>query len=412
MDFDKNIKVAMLDNGLTVVGEQMSNVASGAFSILVPIGSAYDDANILGASNVLAEMFNKGGGKYEKKKLSDELEAIGLQNSHTAGTETSTYSGALFGENLEKIFHIYSEILLTPHLNENDLTNVKELTLQELKYIEDNPLSKARREFLKNFYPGVFGRPTSGTEEGIKNLSTANLLSFYKQNFLPSNSIIAVAGKFDWEKIVQTIKTCFSSWTGQKPLLFPEPLSKTDKNIHIQQDASQLQIFLGYPGVAIDHPDNYVAAVAVGILSGGMHGRLFVEVREKRGLVYSVSASRSAQKGRAATIIYAGTTPEKGQETLDVILNELHKLQDGVTEEELQRAKADIKSKLILSSESSYNRANSMVSDFWNFGKVRTIESIKQGIDAVTNEDLKRHLREYPVMAKILVTLGNAKLKL
>jgi predicted Zn-dependent peptidase len=409
---NKDIEIAVLDNGLTIIGEQMPNVASGAFSILIPIGSAYDDDNIAGASNVLAEMFNKGGGIYEKKKLSDELEALGVQNNHSAGTEISTYSGALLGENLEKMFRIYSEILLAPHLNENDLTNVKELTLQELKYIEDNPSGKAKREFVRQFYPGVFGRPTSGTEDGIKNLSSANLRNFYERNFLPSNSIIAVAGKFDWKKTVETIKDSFSSWTGQKTLLQPEPLSETDKNVHIQQDTSQLQIFLGYPSVDINHPDNYVATVAVGILSGGMHGRLFIEVREKRGLVYTVSASRIGNKGRAANIVYAGTTPERGQETLDVILGELDKLKAGVTEDELQRAKADIKSRLVLSSESSYNRANSIAADFWNFGKVRSIESIKQGIDAVTNEDIKRHLCEYPVVAKTLVTLGNAKLKM
>ena len=405
-------KTAKLQNGLTVVGEKMPNVNSAAFAFLVPIGAAYDDAQIFGASNILADMFNRGGGKYDSRALSDAFEALGADRSHNSGIETSAYSGVLLGENLHKIFPIYSDILLNPHFKEEDLANVKELAMQELKYVEDNPSSKVMREFYKHFYPGVFGNPIIGTEEGIRNLDAGKLRGFYGGHFVPKGSVIAVSGKFDWDNVLSVIENCFGGWKGEKELLTPQPLRTADQNIHVEQDTNQSQIVLGYPSVAIDHPDFYVAKVAAGVLSGGMCGRLFIEVREKRGLVYSVYASHGGRKGQGSVIVYAGTTPERGQETLDVILAELNKLSQGVTDEELSRAKADIKSKLVLQNESSHSRATAIAADWWNLGTIRSTEEMKRAIDAVSNEDVMRHLHEFPVTARTLVTLGKNKLKM
>ncbi len=409
---NNNIKTATLENGITILGEEINTINSGAFSILVPIGSAYDIEQNLGITNILCGMFEKGGGLYDKQKLSNILESIGAQYSNDAGLEYSSFTGALLGENLEQILQIYANILLAPHLNQDDLENIKLLALQELRHIEDNPSTKAHREFFKNFYPGVFGRSITGTEDGIKSISRELLLEFHKNHFLPQGTIIAIAGKFNWNEIVDSISTNFKNWSGDKQILTPEKFTADNKNIHIEQDANQLQIFLGFPNVDITHPDTYIASVINGVLSGGMHGRLFVEVREKRGLVYTVSSSYSSNVGRGATIIYAGTTPEKGQETLDVILTELDKLKDGATDEELERAKADLKSRIVLACESSYNRANSIVLDFWRLKNVRSIEYIKQQIDAVTNDEIKRFLNENRTEPKTLLTLGKVGLKM
>jgi predicted Zn-dependent peptidase len=152
--------------------------------------------------------------------------------------------------------------------------------------------------------------------------------------------------------------------------------------------------------------------MAVGILSGGMAGRLFIEVREKRGLVYRVSASHSAARKRAAIICYAGTTTDRADETLQVMVNELRNLSKGVSEEELQRAKADLKSRIIMSSESSSARAGAIISDYWNLDRVRSLEEIKASIDKVSSQDIERHLNEFPVKPITLVTLGQKGLSI
>ncbi|MCB0323988.1 MAG: insulinase family protein [Bdellovibrionales bacterium] len=180
----------------------------------------------------------------------------------------------------------------------------------------------------------------------------------------------------------------------------------------MERDTSQVQIALAFPSVAIEHPDYYTARVAVGVLSGGMAGRLFVEVREKRGLVYRVSASHSAARGRAAVFASAGTTPENAEETLAVMLRELRNMKEGASDEELKRAKADLKSRLIMQSELSSVRASAMVNDWWNLKRLRTLEEIKAAIDKVTSADISRHFEEHPFEPATLVTLGPKALSL
>ncbi len=370
----ETIRSHKLDNGLTLVGQGLPGVASGAFSILVPVGASRDDEGFEGSATLLSEMFHKGAGPWNSKELSEEFEAIGAHRGHSAGIEASVFSGSLLGENLIKVLEMYKTVLLEPRFPEEELLSVKSVALQELYALEDEPSSKVMVELAKQFYPGVFGRSHYGTIEGVNAVTIDSLRDYYKRHFMPNNAVIGVAGKFDWNEIKDTVSNCFSNWQGGKDRLQPGPLGKENKNHHIEQDTSQLQIALAYPSVDYAHPDYYKARVAVGVLSGGMSGRLFIEVREKRGLVYRVSASHSGSIGRAAIICFAGTTPENGQETLDVMLAELKKLKDGVSEEELQRAKADLKSRVIIQGEFSNARASSICNDWWNLGRVRTLE--------------------------------------
>jgi predicted Zn-dependent peptidase len=142
-----------------------------------------------------------------------------------------------------------------------------------------------------------------------------------------------------------------------------------------------------------------------------MAGRLFVEVREKRGLVYRVGSSHNASRGRAGVFASAGTTPENAEETLAVMLSEIRGLSSGASDDELQRAKADLKSRLIIQSESSSSRASTLINDWWNLKRVRTLEEIRQGIDAVTSADIEKYYQEVPVSPITLVTLGTKSLE-
>jgi len=408
----QEFQIHQLGNGITLVGEEMDSVSSAAFSILVPMGAASDPQGFEGSATVLAEMYNKGAGSWNSKELSAAFEEIGVQRNHSAGIEVSVFSGAMLGENLTKAMDLYSKVLLEPRLPENELESVRQLAFQDLKALEDEPASKAMSELAKIFYPSPFGRSQLGTEEGIAAITIDSLKEYYSANFLPSDVIISVAGKFDWDELLKVVEDRYGGWSGAKDRLDVPPIDTEDKVHHIERDTSQLQIALAYPSVPIDHKDYYTARVAVGVLSGGMAGRLFVEVREKRGLVYRVSASQSAARGRAAVFASAGTTPENGEETLMVMIKELQNLKEGVSEEELNRAKADIKTRLIMQTELSSMRAAAAINDWWNIGRLRATDEIKEGIDAVTSDDIVRHSVEYPVSSVSLVTLGSKALEL
>jgi len=401
-----------LANGITIVGEPMPGVSSAALSVLIPVGAAVDPEGFEGSANILAEMMHRGAGPYDNRALSQEYEKLGTQAGHSAGVELSSISTTLLGENLPRAIELVGHTIRRPRLPEEELENVVQLALQELKSLEDEPSSKVMVELSKDLYAPPFGKNSMGTVEGLQNITIDSIRDFYQKQFVPTKLMIGVAGNFDWSQVIQSLEKELGDWQGEKTLVQPKALKKVDSSRHLHKETSQLQIALAYPSVAIDHPDYYVARVGVGILSGGMAGRLFIEVREKRGLVYRVSASHSGSINRAAIFCYAGTTTERADETLQVMVEELRKLSKGVSKEELQRSKADLKSRIVLSSESSSSRAGSIVSDIWNLGRVRTLDEIKQAIDNVTGDHLERHLNEYTVSPITLMTLGQKGLEI
>lgn len=409
---NSSFKIHRLKNGLTIVGELMDYVSSAAVAFLVPAGAATDPETEIGSAAALGEMLQKGAGGLSSRQLSEAFENIGALNGHSSGIEVSVLSGALLGENVIKLLEIYAKILRSPLLPEDELASVKSLLLQEIRGIEDEPAAKVMVELARRFYPEPYGRPQHGTEQGISNLSIGSLRSYFSKSFGPDRAILGVAGRFDWDGVVEAAEMLFGDWQGQTIALAPKPLSRTSSATHIAKDTSQLQVALAIPSVAVDHLDYYIARVVTGILSGGMSGRLFIEVREKLGLVYRVSASHSAAKGRAAIFVYAGTTPENGEQTLTVINRELLKLKDGVTADELVRAKNDLKARLIMQGESTSVRASALVNDWWNLKRIRPLDEIKSAIDAVSDSDIRSYAEKHPPSPITLVTLGSKELPL
>ena len=400
------------ENGLSIFGEQVEQASAAAFSLLVPMGVVHDPADKLGSTSVLLEMMQKGAGAWDSRGLSQEYENLGAQLLHHVGTETSHFRSAVLGENLPKLLRITAEVILNPHLPETELDNVRALGLQNLMAIEDEPSVKANIELSKEFYPDPFGRYSLGTIEGVKNITRDSLKAHYQKYIVPEKTIIGVAGKFDWEQVVSTLTESFADWKGSASVVERQKLREENHYQHLEKETSQVQIALAYPSVSYGHPDYYVAKVATGVLSGGMSGRLFIEVREKRGLVYRVAANHSAMPGFGGVFAFAGTTPENAQQTLDVILVELRKMKEGVKEEELARAKADLKSRLVMQGEITAIRAAGLLADWWNLGRIRPLEEIKQGIDQVSNQDIIRHANDFPIRAVTLVSLGPKKISL
>lgn len=407
-----NFKVHTLKNGLTIVGELMDFVSSAAVSILIPAGAATDPADKIGSSAALVEMLQKGAGGLSNRQLSEAFENIGALVGHSSGIEVSVFSGAVLGQNVLPLIKLYEKVLRQPHLPDEELESVRSLLLQEIRGIEDEPATKVMVELASRFYPEPYGRPQHGTEAGLAKVSIESLKGYYSNSFGPDRAIIGVAGRFDWDKTVAAIESGFGDWRGKTIALEQRPPAAKSSVHHLEKDTSQLQVALAVPSVAVDNPDYYTARVIAGVLSGGMSGRLFIEVREKLGLVYRVSASHSAAKGRAALFVYAGTTPENGPKTLEVINAELLKLRQGVTEDELVRAKNDLKSRLIMQGESTSVRASALVNDWWNLKRLRPLDEIKAAVDAVSDADIKRYAEKYPPRPMTLVTLGSKALAL
>jgi len=300
---------------------------------------------------------------------------------------------------------------LRPRLPEGEWQAARDLALQSLQTLEDAPSRKMFVQLRREWFTSAHKRPPIGTEAGLSSLSLEDLRADHAARFKPGGAILSVAGGFDFEAVKAQAETLFGDWQGAAPVLetpevVPEPLWQ-----HIEQDTSQQQIGVAYKGVPSTDADFYAFRVANEVLSGGMGARLFSEVREKRGLVYSVSASPASHRGIGYTLAYAGTTPARAQETLDVLLEQLLQMREGVREDELERAKVRISSALVMGDESSRARAGAIARDFWMLGRVRSLDEVQQNIEAVTPASVLAMYERFPPRDFSVVTLGPQKLE-
>ncbi len=398
-------------NGLTLLAERMNHVRSAALNFLLPAGCVYDPPDRLGTASVLSEMITRGAGARNSRALSLALDNLGVDRDESVGQLHQRFWGATLATNLGAALEIYADILRRPHLPAAELDAVKALALQDLQSLEDDPKALVMVELRRRYWPLPLGRDRRGTPTCLKRITAASIRQHYERTFGPQHAILSVAGNIDWPALRDQVGRLFGDWTSAA-----EPALQLKKAIggcgHLQKDLTQTQIAVAYPSVPFGHPEYYAAQGAVQVLSGGMGARLFTEVREKRGLCYSVWASYQTFKDRACILCYAGTTNERAQETLDVTLAELIRLADGVQEEEVARVRAGLKSSVIMQEESTSARAGALASDWYYLGRVRPIEEIQAAIDSLTPRRIVAYVKKHPPRAMTVVTLGPKPLSL
>ncbi len=407
-----NLTTHTLDNGLTLVGEVIPHARAAAFQFLLPAGAVTEPGGKLGLSSMLENMVYRGAGALDSHELSDALDSLGLQRGGGADLETTSFGGSLLAEDLPEALSLYADILLRPHLPEDQLASARTIALHRLEALEDNPSQKLFVHLQDAYFAGPHGRSSLGTPEGIEAVTAVDLRADHAERYKPAGAIFGVAGRFDFDAVVAKVKDLFGEWTGGAPAL-PVPMPRAEgQYLHLPKEtASQEQIGVAYPQVAPDDPAYYNATMAVQVLSSGMGSRLFMEVREKRGLVYSVFASNRAVRGAGLVLAYAGTTPERSQETLDVLIGELKRLVEGVTEEEVERARVGLLSSLVMQGESTGARVGSICRDQFLRGRVRTLDEIRAEVERVTPESIQAYLEAHPPKEFTVVTLGPTALE-
>lgn len=406
-----DVLIKSLSNGLTVVIDEMAEVESVAYELLIPGGVIADDPDSLGGALILSELSTRGAGALDTRALSDAFERLGVRHSEFTAHDRFVYRGALLGENLEGALSLVSQMILAPRLPESELASVRSLFLQDLASLDDNPSRRAVEELSARYYPDPYGRSTLGTVEGLNRTTIQRVKESWSRFYHPAGAVLSICGKIKGDATLAMVERIFGEWRGSAPSrpVFGEPAKH--QSFHIPVQAAQLQVVLAYPGAKFGDPDYYVAKVVSGILSGGMFGRLFIEVREKRALCYSVYARHSATKEFGTVLVYAGTTPERAQSTLDVTMEVLLRVRGSVTEEELNRVKANIKSSIVLGEESSAARASSNGIDYWIDQRVRPISEIRDAIEQVGIEQIDQYIEKYGPRSVMLLTLGSTELE-
>jgi len=398
-------------NGLTLLAERMEHVRSAALNFLVPAGCVFDPHGQPGVASFLAEMITRGAGKRDSRALALALDNLGVDRDEGVGSMHLRFWGATLAQNLPAALDIYADILRRPHLPEDEIDSVRALALQDLQALEDEPRQKVMVELRRRHFPAPLGNDRRGTVQSLESMNVETVRRHFERRFQPCGTILSVAGNIEWKPLKDQVERLFGDWTGMEAPSFRVGKAPGGRG-HLAKDTTQTQIALAYPSVPFGHADYYAAQGAVQVLSGGMSARLFTEVREKRGLCYAVWASYFTFKDRASVLCYAGTTTERAQETLNVTLEEVLRLKDGIAKDEIDRLQAGLKSSLIMQEESTSSRAGALASDWYYLGRVRTLDEIQEAINGLSPRKIVAHLHRCPPRDFTIVTLGPKALRL
>lgn len=411
------IRVDRLSCGCMVLCEQMSGVRSAAVTGMVPGGSAYDPLEEQGRATLWSELLLRGTKAHSSRVHADMFDRLGVSRSADAGSYYMKVGAALLGTQMRPALDMLMQMVLSPLMEDAAIGPCQELALAAIESMKDDPQERAAHLARARHYAAPLDRSGLGTPEGIMAVSGASLREAWPTVAVPgganrSGSMFGFAGDIDAGQIVEQMEAITSGWRGdtREPELLGQPVRGYD---HAEDPSNQVQILVLHDAPAESNPDSMLEKVVVNVLSGGMAGRLFTQVREKRGLCYSVSAGYRGERDFGSVSAYVGTTPEKAQQSIDVLFEQLHLLSTAegrVTREEFDRAITGMKTGVVFSGESSAARAASIVSDYRRLGTPRTLEQVAREVAAVTLDQVNEYLSRRSMGRVTIQTLGPAPL--
>ena len=406
--FGDAIRVTRLPSGLTVVSERMDRVETVSFGAYVATGTRNELAEENGVSHFLEHMAFKGTERRSAAAIAEEVEAVGGHiNAYTAREQTAYYVKVL-KEDTALAADIIGDILTHSVFEPEELERERGVILQEIGQANDTPDDIIFDHFQAAAYPAQpMGRPVLGTEEVIRGLSR-NMLTGYMRRHYPSNNIVvAAAGNLQHEQVLDLVGSHFTDLPGSKPPPVTPGLYRGGE-FREARDLDQVHIVLGFPSVGYGDPDYYPTLLLSTLLGGGMSSRLFQEVREKRGLVYSIYSFSAPYMDGGLFGIYAGTGESEADELMPVTLDELQKVQQAVSEQELARARAQVKASLLMSLESTGSRCEQLARQMQVFDRVIPTAETVGKLNAVTVDDVTRAARRVFCASPTLTALGPA----
>ncbi len=378
-----------------------------SFCLRVFAGAVDDPEEKLGLAKLVGETIDKGTERHTGRELSDAYDAIGASIDIGVGRETTTISCTVLPDHFERAVELTAEMLRTPTFPQEMFSVNVDLAQQELIALQDDPQSLADKIITRQSYGSVLGRYPLGEEATLARIKQDDLSEFWHNYYCGGRTIFSVAGAVEVSCATDTIEKHFAGFgQAEKQGRSPHPFDFNASATHQTKDLEQQQISLCWPGAEVTHSDFPAQRVMLGILSGGMSGRLFTEVREKQGLVYWVGAWNDTPRGGSLIFLGASTTPQRCDKTYATLLREVDRLADDVTQMELDRAITGILAARETRGDATRSQCMELINDLFFFGRPIPAEEKDEKIKAVGIGDIRSFFAKYPRDRISVVTLG------
>ncbi|WP_281301298.1 MULTISPECIES: pitrilysin family protein [unclassified Iodidimonas] len=376
-------RLTRLSNGLRVVTDHMPSVESASIGLMVDSGARCEAASENGMSHLLEHMLFKGTARRSARDIAEEIETVGGHlNAYTSRDHTMFYAKILKND-VPLAMDILADLFLNAQIDPLELDRERDVVLQEIGQAEDTP-DDIIHDYLQDVaYPDQpLGRPILGSRERVRGFQADAVKRFLKSRYRSDNTILSVAGHIDHQAVVDLAENLFAAIPTGSPTPF-EPARYQGGAYHKDRETEQLHITLGFPSVSFDDPDYYASQVFSTLLGGGMSSRLFQEVREQRGLAYTVYSFLNSHVDGGLFGIYAGTSPEQAGELLQVMAGEMLAMADHAPEVEIARARAQLKAGILMSLESTSARIEHMARQYHLFDRFISPAEMVAKIEAV-----------------------------
>ena len=406
---DDSVAITTLDSGMRVVTERMAEVRSVALGFWVGVGSRDEGPEQSGASHFLEHLLFKGTATWGAREIAEAIDGVGGEMNAFTTKEYTVFYLRLLDEHLDLGLDILCDIMQHPALRPEDVDAERQVILEEILMHADEPADLVAERFAAAMFPGhPLGREVAGTKEIVEQMGSDDIREFFERHYVPASMVFAAAGALEHERIVAGINSRFQGpWRSSTPTLRSGPLSSPVAVSVLERPTEQAHVVLGMPSCARVHEDRWALSILNHVLGGGMSSRLFQEVRERRGLAYSVWSDRTAFSDAGTFSVSAGTAPRNVKELLKVFTAELDRMRDGgITERELEVAHGKSRAETVMALEDSGARMSRLGSSLLLEGEVREVEDILATLEAVSVDDTSRIAAEYLGLARTLAVVG------
>ncbi len=399
-------RVTVLDNGLRVATQAMDSVESASLGVWVGAGTRDEEPEINGAAHLLEHMAFKGTKRRSALAIAEEIEAVGGHLNAYTSRENTAYYARVLKDDAPLALDIIADILQHSVLDPEELSRERAVVLQEIGQAADTPDDIIFDHFQATAFPDqALGRPVLGTAEIVGGMQRQRLADFMASHYGGGSLVVAAAGNVDHDAVVEQAAWAFDSLPETAPIA-AEPARYSGGEYREARELEQLHLVFGFAGVGHQDPDMYAESVLSNLLGGGMSSRLFQEIREKRGLVYAIYSFTAYYRDGGLFGIYAGTGDTMAEELVPVLCDEVAKVADEVTEEEVARARTQLKAGLLMGLESTSNRCEQLGQQQLMFGRALPTAEVVEKVDAVDVAAVSRVARRLLDQPLTLAAMG------